>query len=126
GEQEATPSEGILQRLPGLVTAVFDRCPEVSRVRIRIDAEGLSDTGLTVRRTIQTFFMEQPRWGELMTGKYRDEWWTVLSKSKPAPAYPRSKASTLDAPWMIVAISGICILGLAVIHVARMRMLQRF
>ncbi len=121
---EPMPTEALLEKLPSLVTQVFDQSPEVVKVRIRAEALCLGETGLEERRAIQTFTMDRPRWSELTRGKFKDDWRLLLSKSRPAPEYPRPASVASTGVWPIAALLGLCVFGLAVIYVARSRMLS--
>jgi hypothetical protein len=120
--EDSVPCDASLARIPPLVSGVLRECPEVDRIRVVVDANCLTETGLEDRQPIQRFTMERRRWKELMSGKYKGEWRTLLSKSQPAPAYPRPTRIP-EGTWLIVALLGICFLGLAIVLAVRTRML---
>lgn len=119
---EAVPNEGALRVLPPFITEVFKSCPELMKVHVVIAATGVSDTGLEELRAVQKFTMDRGRWGELNAGRYKGLWQEMLSRSKPAPAYPRPR---VIGWWPFLALSGVLVLALGIIYVARATMFSR-
>ncbi len=114
-------AEEALRPLPEFATRLFESCPDVSRLRLAIEADHVSETGHPVRRILQRFTFDRGRWAELVTGKYRDDWMMLLAKSHPVPEYPRPGTSLPDGfPIMLLGMAAV--LGLAVLFVIRARM----
>jgi hypothetical protein len=120
---ESVPGDGGLARVPAFISEVFRECPGVERIRLSIDATGLTETGHEKQMTIQTFTMERGRWKELVSGKHGGEWRTLLEKSRPTPAYPRPPRMP-EGTWPIIVLIGICFLGTAGVFAVRARMLS--
>ena len=120
--EDSVPCDAGLAKVPAFISAVLRECPKVERIRLVVDATCLTETGLEERRSIQRFTMDRRRWKELVAGRHKGEWWTLLSKSQPAPEYPRP-ARIPEGTWPIVALLGICFLGTAIVLAVRTRML---
>jgi hypothetical protein len=116
--------EELLALVPAFITDVFESSPEIAKIRLRLDGLCLGETGHEERRTLQNFTMERVRWKDLMTGAFKDDWRTVLSKSRPSPPYPR-QTSVLPQGWPLLAIFVIAVVGLAILYVLRSKMLLR-
>jgi hypothetical protein len=120
--RDRLPSDACLETVPSLISALFDKCPEVVRIRVRFEALLLGETGLEERRFLpQKFTMDRERWGELRRGAFRDDWRKLLEKSAPSPQYPPQGLSLPDG-WQIMLVGMVIVLGLAVLFVVRAKM----
>jgi len=87
--EDALPAEECLQRIPALVTRLFGACPELAKLRVRFESRQISETGIEARRLMeQRFTMDRKRWSELVSGIWKDDWQTLLSKSLPPRSTP--------------------------------------
>ncbi len=119
--KDPEPAEKALEPLPNFITRLFESCPEVSRLRLAIEAKRIGETGHSVRRTFQRFTVDRARWAELVTGEYREKWKTLLAKSQPFPGYPRP-SYRLPEGFPIMLLGMAAVLGLAVLFVLGARM----
>lgn len=122
--EDAEPTDAALENLPRFISLLFTKVPEATRIQVTVDGRILGDTGHEERRAIQSFTMERKRWTELVTGHWKDDWRALLSKSKPAPAYPRPIRSVLNGGWPLILLLIVLVFALAVLYVARSRMFQ--
>jgi hypothetical protein len=117
------PTDAALENLPRFISLVFTKVPEATRIQVTVEGRILGDTGHEENRPIQSFTMERKRWTELVTGQWKDDWRALLSKSKPAPDYPRVR-SVLHEGWPLVLLLVVIAFSLGVLYVARSRMFQ--
>ena len=121
---DVVPSEKALIVLPKFIAQVFDRCPQVKRVRVKIDAMTPNRFGKRTRQTIQAFTFSNSRdFGDLMTGGFAGDAYKILSFCAPAPAYPRPTATGLGDHRSLIVMILVCFcLSITIVVLARMHL----
>jgi hypothetical protein len=125
-EEAIVPSEEHLEKIPSFIEEVLSTRTEVKSVRLSIQTNHLSKTGINRPLTIQSFtFTRSPTWTDLMVGEYKNDWRRILSLCGPDPPYPRSTSGLPSMELVMILFLILAAVAGLVLILARFQMLRR-